>query len=239
MSFVFCMLSVSLCFKSSLCRHSCICVYLKVCKSIHRSVCLSLMLPAQMTLANCCLSSGLSVRIAVTKIALGGGVRGSDLFNPLLPPMYPPLSPFDDHYECFMLPWHVFVYACHNKKMRCIWVFSADSESSMDRLCICTLWTVHLLTSHCPWLTSHLWKALFLFNFLWEQNIWYVGFCECNCETFGIWWCCKKQKDYYVCKETKVRIKKQRTGERDDNKKENKGKSVWVCVDELYLFIYF
>lgn len=105
-------------------------------------------------------------------------------------------------------------------------MFSADSESSMDRLCICTLWTVHLLTSHCPWLTSHLWKTLFLLNFLWEQNIWYVGFCECNCETFGIWWCCKKQKDYYVCKETEVRIKKQRTGERDDNKKENKGKSV-------------
>lgn len=111
-------------------------------------------------------------------------------------------------------------------------MFSADSESSMDRLCICTLWTMHLLTSHCPWLTSHSWKALFLFNFLWEQNIWYVGFCECNCETFGIWWCCKKQKDYYLCKETEVRIKK--TGERDDNKKENKGKSVCVCVDEFF-----
>lgn len=96
-SFVFCMLSVSLCFKSSLCRHSCICVYLKVCKSIHRSVCLSLMLPAQMTLANCCLSSSLSVRIAVTKIALGvGGLAEGAIYSThcflLCIPLFPLLT---------------------------------------------------------------------------------------------------------------------------------------------------
>lgn len=127
------------------------------------------------------------VTCQITSLWLRQEGRGAIYFPPPIASL-----PFNDHYEWFMLYWHVSV--CPRVAMR----RQNVSQQCRDGARACAraygLHVAVLGDSKSAFLERH-----FLLNIVWQWSIWYVGPCECYCEAFGIWWHCARQKDYCVC----------------------------------------